>query len=249
MALKLFDWMNRKLRPSTEYSRFSHKKAPGIKDDGVELAVDVKEETKKTTEEPLLHHVAYDGFLAIGTLGHFHPFFLSHIPEESNPHDQELLAPPTGAVSAAPLYQQLQRAPEMFSKAECSVFAEALLQHEEKATAELPLLVKEDGERKERTTLADLLAAEPASEKCTSTVKSSNVVCKEKGVPKNKLKKEDDDGTSPQSPAAAKRLHRMITRMMTKKIHPEASAPPRKGGGGPSAGMEPLLTGDSPTLG
>ncbi|KAH0456346.1 hypothetical protein IEQ34_014253 [Dendrobium chrysotoxum] len=252
MIMKILDWMHRKLHPTTNYSRVSHTKSPAFERDIVDLIDPAHQPlsaagTEPDTETPLLLHASLGGILTIGTLGHSHRFFLPYFSEEPKlelPENEIQVAekPPAQITSLEPAVKSLMIEKEQFV-VEVNV-------PEEKIMVE-PLLKKEK-ERKERTTLADLLAAESAT---NGREQSPAVAGLNKGTPPSKLKsgakekkeanrkKKGDDFESSQSEtfAAAQRIQRMITRMVKKKIHPEAAATGRNGGGAAAVAADLLL--------
>ncbi|KAI0501020.1 hypothetical protein KFK09_019238 [Dendrobium nobile] len=250
--MKILDWMHRKLHPATNYSRVSHTKAPASERDIVDLIDPAHQPpsaagTEPDTETPLLLHASLAGILTIGTLGHSHPFFLPYFSEEPKfelPEKEIQVAakPPAQIPSLQPAVEYLMIEKEQFA-VEVNV-------PEEKIMVE-PLL-KEEKERKERTTLADLLSAESATNgrkqsPAVAGLNKSDTPSKLKSGAKEKKevkrkKKGDDFGSSHSAPAAAQRIQRMITRMVKKKIHPEAAAATgRKGGGAAAVAVDLLL--------
>ncbi|KAL0914123.1 hypothetical protein M5K25_017630 [Dendrobium thyrsiflorum] len=252
MIMKILDWMHQKLHPATNYSRVSHTKAPAFERDIVDL-IDPAHQlpsaagTEPDNETPLLLHASLAGILTIGTLGHSHPFFLPYFSEEPKLElpEKEI------QVAAKPAAQITSLQPSVESlMIEKEQFVVEVNVPEEKIMVE-PLL-KEEKERKERTTLADLLASEsatngrqpsPAVAGLTKSAPASKFKSGAKGKKEVKRKKKGDDFESSQSEtlAAAQRIQRMITRMVKKKIHPEAAATGRKGGGAAAVAADLLL--------
>ncbi|KAK8944569.1 hypothetical protein KSP39_PZI008311 [Platanthera zijinensis] len=255
----------------SNYTRLATRKASAFEEDAGKITVVVHNsdqsaaEIEHYTEASLLHH-ELEGILSIGTLGHSHPSLLPHhFPEEDEDDDElKLESPKTEPMVAEkpPVRIPLLQTPVEMFMVETEPSGRQLVVAdlaEEKIMTEVPLL-KEDREKKaERTTLADLLLAESPSTgddppaaiagaiknaisvqsiSCasTSSLKSSN---KEK-MKLIKQNKEDRAETS-HSSAAAKRIRRMITRMVKKKIHPVAEAgaevPGRNDGGAPAIGV------------
>ncbi|XP_020583960.1 uncharacterized protein LOC110027037, partial [Phalaenopsis equestris] len=192
--MKILDWMHRKLQPATKYSRVSHTNAPAFEHDAVDRIDPAHHHaavgTEPDSETPLLLHVNLAGILTIGTLGYSHPLFLPHAPEEPT-----LDLPEKDIQAAAKLPTRIALTPPVTESLVMKTEHSAVKVHaaEEKIMAE-PLL-KEDMERKERTTLGDLLAIERAVNWCDqppavtgSTSKSTSASDLKKGG-KEKRKK------------------------------------------------------------
>ncbi|PKU63785.1 uncharacterized protein LOC110110592 isoform X2 [Dendrobium catenatum] len=250
--MKILDWMHRKLHPATNYSRVSHTTAPAFECDIVDLIDPAHQPpsaagTEPDTETPLLLHASLAGILTIGTLGHSHPFFLPYFSEEPKlefpvKEIQVPAKPPAQIPSLQPGAEYLMIETEQFV-VEVNVPEEKLM---------VEPLLKEEKERKERTTLADLLSTESANNgrkqspaiagvnKSAPPLKLKSGAKEEKQV--KRKKKGDYFGSSKsETVAAAQRIQRMITRMVKKKIHPEAAATGRKGGGAAVVAADLLL--------
>ncbi|PKA53476.1 hypothetical protein AXF42_Ash020899 [Apostasia shenzhenica] len=255
--MKMFDWMHRKLHHTAAYRRVSHRSPQVFEEEGGEMSkaaqrlpATASPENELETEAPLLHHVLEGMILTIGTFGHPNilllPHHLDQVPELDQP---DVTAMP--AVILPPPVSELFKPIPCIDDAVVAIPSEEA-SHEEETMAK-PLL-KEDRERKQRTTLADLFAAEPTvppagnspasvtPAKIASPVKASLLPSLKRGSQwktKKKMKETGhEEGSPPSSTIAAKNLNKvssssssspMIRRMLKKRIHPEAAAPVKKG--------------------
>ncbi|KAJ8497499.1 hypothetical protein OPV22_008051 [Ensete ventricosum] len=166
IAMEILNWMHRKLQPSSNYSQVSQKKDA--------LEEDAEEAMVESDTDSLLLHDMHNGILAIGTFSHHHPrVSRSHSdPEEFLGEDRKEAQGVEGAklfaVAREPSFIKIELPVEDEKTRTMElVQVHQVLQVSEKKILELPLL-KEDRdkrERRRRTTLADLLAANALKER------------------------------------------------------------------------------------
>lgn len=245
MALKVFNWLNRKMHSNVEYCTIHENKAMEEKEDSVRESV-----VEQDTEALLLRDVLLNGILAIGTLGHN---VNSLCPEacieqdelvimgeekvEEEKYEQEkseanadalatMASEPAPAVEPTKMHSSSMKEDNFtcFMKEEillCEVEVEDIAKIQER-----PLLMVEKVE-KVRTTLADLFAAEAFSPSDTGEKNYQKIIivagastskptsCMEKMHQKKPTK------TIPKPLKGTRKLNRVMRKMLGKKIHPE----------------------------
>ncbi|KAF7066801.1 hypothetical protein CFC21_072736 [Triticum aestivum] len=244
MALKVFNWLNRKMHSNAEYCTIDDNKAME-KEDSVHGSV-----AEQDTEALLLRDVLLNGILAIGTLGHN---VNSLCPEARHEQDEfivmdeekvdqekceeEKCEDKEEAFATAPSAPEPATEPAKMHSSSmkeynftCSVKEEILMCEVEVEDVakiqEQPLLMVEKVE-KVRTTLADLFAAEAFSPSDTGKESHQKTViiagastskptlCMEKTHKKKPIK------PMPDPLKATRKLSRAVKKMLGKKIHPE----------------------------
>ncbi|RWV82805.1 hypothetical protein GW17_00055660 [Ensete ventricosum] len=196
-------------------------------------------------KEALLLHDVLNGILTIGTLGHQDSFVSQPYPaqeddllqeEEENVADEVKGSAPAVAAAREPLPAIVVESFKFKLPVEAEVNRmEMAVQDVEEAEKiqELPLL-KEDKEKRERgrTTLADLFAADAfvVNDPAENDVKRADDIVKQHANPERK-KAQRDKKEEKRTPATTKaitnpnrKLQKLMTKMLKKKIHPEMAA-------------------------
>uniref|UniRef100_A0A0D9XFX5 Uncharacterized protein n=1 Tax=Leersia perrieri TaxID=77586 RepID=A0A0D9XFX5_9ORYZ len=245
MALKVFNWLNRKKHSNVEYCTINENKAMEEKEDSLRASV-----TEQDTEALLFRDVLINGILAIGTLGHNvnslcpEPCIEQDVPiimcdekvEEEKCEMEKTEAKEDVSVTASSELASALEPAKMHSSSmkednlTCFVMEEIPMHSIEVEDVpniqERPLLMLEKVE-KVRTTLADLFAAEAFSssdteEKCCQKIiivsgasTSKPTSCMEK-MHHNKPTKPTSKPLK-----ATRKLSRVMRKVLGKKIHPE----------------------------
>ncbi|XP_008799616.1 protein TILLER ANGLE CONTROL 1 [Phoenix dactylifera] len=242
--MKIFNWMHRKLHPSMSYSQVSQKKEVFGGETEKEETVRQKEGDRDT--EALLLHDMLDGILTIGTLGHGHPchvlFSQSNSPqeeslqkeqekeeeeEEEDEEEQEVLVVAAFVVEerrkpVAVFEPSIVKSP--FDEEDKKMVQTVVNEEEAEKVLEEPLLKNEEKKERGRTTLAELFAADASMERGNALKKSqvANPATRSPSAcPKTNTQHKKKGVNSPQANTTTTKLHRLLTRMLKKKIHPE----------------------------
>ncbi|KAJ3692738.1 hypothetical protein LUZ60_011833 [Juncus effusus] len=240
MAMKVLNWIHRKLNVRDDYSPISPLKDETKEDTAMRGSI-----TERDTEALLLHDILLNGILTIGTLGHDQSF----LPQEDivlEVKEQKELQIDNGekkneeisqitelpAVESKPL-SRVESVKMKSSSVKGCEFNEMMdlvvkkLEFEEErvSTQEKPLLMNEETrEIKTRTTLAELFAAEAFVEKeekgeINGVLEVKNCEDKKKMEEMNKkTKKEEKCSTAMNN---TRKFNRLMRKMLRKKIYPE----------------------------
>ncbi|XP_042445199.1 protein TILLER ANGLE CONTROL 1-like [Zingiber officinale] len=217
--MKIFlDWMHRKLQPTgIKYSQVHQKKGQEA-EERIEMVAEEK--------EALLLHDMLGGILTIGTLGQYRDPFLPSLTFEEEEKEEEEKSP----LIVVEEEKEEDKATITLEKQEIIVEIETKQLQED-----LPLL-KEDKESRERvrTTLADLFAADPATREDANVDKGIKNTSNDSNKQSNKMEKKKKMKDTIKSCTNGKnnssninrdsnnKLHKLMTRMLKKKIHPES---------------------------
>uniref|UniRef100_A0A0D3H987 Uncharacterized protein n=1 Tax=Oryza barthii TaxID=65489 RepID=A0A0D3H987_9ORYZ len=245
MALKVFNWLNRKKHSNVEYCTINENKAMEEKEDSLRASV-----TEQDTEALLLRDVLINGILAIGTLGHNvnslcpescieqdEPIIMCDEKVEQEKCEEEkavakqdtpVTAPsePASALEPAKMHSSSMKEDNFMCFVKEEILMHGMEVEDVPNIQERPLLMLEKVE-KVRTTLADLFAAEAfsssdAEDKCYPKIvivagasTSKPTSCMEKMHHKKPTK------PTSKPLKATRKLSRVMRKMLGKKIHPE----------------------------
>ncbi|XP_010909890.1 protein TILLER ANGLE CONTROL 1 [Elaeis guineensis] len=243
--MKIFNWMHRRLHPSMSYSQVSQKKEVVFGGETEKEEMVRQREGHRDTEALLLHDML-DGILTIGTLGHGHPchvlFSQSNSPqeeslqkeqekEEGEDEDQEqqvVLAVAAFVVEErkpmAVLESALVKSP--LDEEDKKMVQMVMNEEEPEKLLEEPLLKNKEKKERGRTTLAELFAADASMDRRNNAFKRSQVanpvaIRPPSACPKTNTPHKKKGANPAQANTTSTKLHRLWTRMLKKKIHPE----------------------------
>lgn len=234
--MKIFAWVHKKLQlGSTEYQRVANRNSPDVlfvkENNGKGGTTQATRKRENDTETLLLPHM----LLTIGTFGH--STLASRHQEERPALDQQdeeikqsahdstngkqsnvstVLIEAANAKHSSAEKIEINLNNPIIGELDKHVGQQVVV--EEEIISEEPLL-KEDKQKIEmkRITLADLFAEETAT--ATAAAASAHKL-ETTAAPTKKVKKHKNREDSPHS---AKKIHRLITRMLKKRIHPDAT--------------------------
>ncbi|KAL5201185.1 hypothetical protein ABZP36_035539 [Zizania latifolia] len=246
MALKVFNWLNRKKHSNVEYCTINENKAMEEKEDYVRASV-----TEQDTEALLLRDVLINGILAIGTFGHN---VNSLCPESCIEQDESVIMDdeeveeeeceeekceakedmsvtarnePASALEPSKMHSSSMKEDSFTCFVKGEIPMRSMEVENVSKIQEQPLLMSEKVE-KVRTTLADLFAAEAFSSNDKEEKFCQNIIivtgASTSKPPTSCMEKmHHKKPTKPTSKPlkATRKLSRVMKKMLGKKIHPE----------------------------
>ncbi|XP_042431831.1 protein TILLER ANGLE CONTROL 1-like isoform X1 [Zingiber officinale] len=238
--MQIFNWMHSKLYPSVKYSHVSEKKDAfgGDERENMEISDGMIE------EEALLLHDVLNGILAIGTLGRKGSFVpQSYCTEEdeipvgdkmkvetdAEVKDKDNGAAPSLVASKPPVLIELDlKLPVEVEEKKMEMVVQ------DRETAEkiqvLPLLMEDKEKREQRVTLADLFAADASTmnDLDENPNKKMNARSKQYLIIHDKKLQNRKEAQSATTKGNAinptRKLQKLITKLLKKKVHPEMEA-------------------------